>query len=253
MTTNHPRLPAAILAIVSIGGILAGCATTSPGSVTRSPDPTPSASTGAPPTAVAPDGDLTIVTSGLTTPWSIAFVGDTPLISERDTGNILELTGNSTRVIGRVADVVQLGESGLLGIAIDDQRRLYAYSTGPDGNRIQRFTLTGAPGSLTLDGPETILDGIPAASYHDGGRIAFGPDGMLYATTGDAGQSDAAQNLDSLAGKILRMTPTATHPPTIRSLIPSSTVSGTGTPKASPGTPPGDCSPRSSGRTPGMS
>jgi glucose/arabinose dehydrogenase len=154
---------------------------------------------------------MTLAT-GLVTPWSLAFHGDTALISERDTGNILELTGETTRVVGTVPDVVQRGESGLLGIAVDDAQRLYVYSTGQDGNRIQRFTLLDSSGSLTLGDGETIMEGIPAASYHDGGRIAFGPDGMLYATTGDAGQRNAAQSLDSLAGKILRMTPDGAAP-----------------------------------------
>ena len=90
---------------------------------------------------------------------------------------------------------------------MDSQGRLYAYSTGTDGNRLQRFDVTGAPGSLALGQPETLLDGIASASYHDGGRIAFGPDGMLYVTIGDAGRRNSSQDLDSLNGKILRMTP----------------------------------------------
>jgi glucose/arabinose dehydrogenase len=137
----------------------------------------------------------------------VVFLGDTPLISDRDDGDILELLPDGqTRVIGTVEGVVHEGESGLLGLAVDDQGRLYAYSTGADGNRIQRFELTGEPGSLGLGAAETILDGIPAASYHDGGRLAIGPDGMLYATAGDAGNREDAQDRGSLAGKILRMT-----------------------------------------------
>jgi glucose/arabinose dehydrogenase len=136
----------------------------------------------------------------------MVFTGDTALISERDSGNILELTGDTTRLVGTVQDVRHVGESGLLGLAVDEQQRLYAYSTGPDGNRIQRFAVSGSPGSLRLGAPETILAGLPAASCHDGDRLAFGPDGMLYATVGDAGQRNNAQDLASLGGKILRMT-----------------------------------------------
>jgi glucose/arabinose dehydrogenase len=173
--------------------------------------------------ALAPSGDLETLTTRLDAPWSVAFVGDTALISSRDDGDVHELLDDgSTRLVGTVEGVVHQSESGLLGLAVDDQQRLYAYSTGGDGNRIQRFALEGEPGSYALGDPETILAGIPAAPTHDGGRIAFGPDGMLYATTGDAGDRPAAQDPDSLAGKILRMTPDGEAPddnPTAGSLV----------------------------------
>jgi glucose/arabinose dehydrogenase len=152
-------------------------------------------------TTVNPTGTPRVVTTGLAAPWSVAFVGDTALISERDNGTILELTGGTTRLAGTVPDVRHAGESGLLGLAVDEQRRLYAYSTGPDGNRIQRFAVSGTPGSLGLGAPETIIQGLPSASYHDGGRLAFGPDGMLYATVGDAGNAPAARTSPASAGR----------------------------------------------------
>ena len=148
------------------------------------------------------------VASDLAAPWSITFLNGVPLVSERDSGRVLELAEEgSPREIGTVDGVVAEGESGLLGLAVDDQHRLYAYSTGAEGNRIQRFDITGAAGSLRLGVARTLLDKIPSASYHDGGRIAFGPDGMLYAAVGDAGNGGAAQDLNSPSGKILRMTP----------------------------------------------
>jgi glucose/arabinose dehydrogenase len=210
-------LPLALLGAAT-ATLLVGCSAASPTPTTPPPvgtSPAPSAPAAAPsPGAgqVAPEGDPVDVATGLVTPWSIAAVDDSALISERDTGDILELVGDTTRVVGTVPGVVQQGESGLLGIAVDDRDRLYVYSTGADGNRIERFPLTGTAGSYGLGEGETILDGIPAASYHDGGRIAFGPDGMLYATTGDAGRQDASQDLDSLGGKILRMTPDGDAP-----------------------------------------
>ena len=188
------NLPVTLTAILGLA--LAGCGSSTAQPPARTPQEAP------------PAGTPTLVATGLRTPWSVVFLDNTALVSERDEGNIVELTGDrQSRRIGTVDGVQHAGESGLLGLALDDQDRLYAYSTGPDGNRIQRYGLTGQPGSLGLGPAETIIDGLPSASYHDGGRIAFGPDGMRYATVGDAGRSDEAQDRDSLAGKILRMTP----------------------------------------------
>lgn len=184
-------LPRAVLigVTLSLGALLASCSTATPST------PLPSGS-------AAPR----VIAQGLDAPWSVAFSESTALVSERDTGRILELRDDGTsREIGVVDDVVAEGESGLLGLAVDGNV-LFAYSTGTDGNRIQRFDLAGSPGSFALGDPRTILDGIPAARTHDGGRLAIGPDGMLYATVGDAGQREAAQDPDSLSGKILRMT-----------------------------------------------
>lgn len=145
--------------------------------------------------------------TNLDAPWSIAFYGETALVSERDSARILELAPDgSLREVGTVVGVTPRGEGGLLGIAVREEN-LYAFFTARDENRIERFRLNGEPGSLTLGTAETILVGLPSANYHNGGRIAFGPDGMLYATVGDAGNRSSAQDLDALSGKILRLTP----------------------------------------------
>ncbi|PSR38349.1 PQQ-dependent sugar dehydrogenase [Rhodococcus sp. AD45-ID] len=191
-----------IAAGLTVGALLASC--------TAQPIPSATTSTSSHSTAHPSLGTSvpSHVTTNLQAPWSVVFLDGTPLVSERDSARILELAEDGTaREIGTVTGVTGSGEGGLLGMAVDDQSRLYVYSTASSGNRIQRYSVTGTAGSLSLGEPQTIIDQIPAAGWHDGGRIAFGPDGMLYAATGDAGQRGTAQDPASLAGKILRMTP----------------------------------------------
>jgi glucose/arabinose dehydrogenase len=196
-------VPPAVLvaACLAVAGLLVAC--------TGPTTPAPASGPSAPDVPVAtPAGAPADVVTGLDAPWSVAFLDGTALISTRDRGEVLEVTPDGgTRVVGTVPDVAARGEGGLLGIAVDDASRLYTYTTTARGNRIDRFPLTGEPGRLALGPREQLLDGIPAASTHDGGRLAFGPDGMLYATTGDAGVPTHAQDLGSLAGKVLRLTP----------------------------------------------
>lgn len=168
--------------------------------------PTPSSAAPSSPAATAPS-EPEVVAEDLDAPWSIAFHDGIAFISERDSGRILERAEDGTvREAGRIDEVAARGEGGLLGIAVHEGY-LYTSFTAEDGNRIERREITGAPGAFALGAAETVLDGIPSAANHNGGRIAFGPDGMLYATTGDAGDRDSAQDLDALSGKILRMTP----------------------------------------------
>ena len=173
-------------------------------------DPSSLAGTASPSSATA-DG-ASVISTGLDAPWSLSFHGQTPLVTERDTARVLEITADgSTREVGVVEGVTGTGEGGLLGSAVHDGD-LYLYSTAAEGNRVQRYELRGQPGSFALGAASTILEGLDAASYHDGGRIAFGPDGMLYVTVGDAGNRASAQDLSSLSGKILRLTPDGSVP-----------------------------------------
>ncbi|WP_182346716.1 PQQ-dependent sugar dehydrogenase [Tomitella gaofuii] len=215
MTALHRR-PLAATALISLAAVV-GCAgpddpaagmPSAPGSAASSGTIGPSGSGDTPAEPGPLTGTAVDVATGLDAPWSIVFLGRTPLVSERDSGRIREVARDgSSRTIGVVADVDHGGEGGVLGLAVDGRDRLYVYSTGADGNRIQRFEVTGQPGQLVLGALETILDGLPSARVHNGGRIAFGPDGMLYAGVGDAGDRSDAQDLESLGGKILRMTP----------------------------------------------
>lgn len=167
------------------------------------------------------------VATGLDVPWGVGFLPDgRALVSERDSGRILLLSaagGTPTEVI-RLPDVVHRSESGLLGLAVSpeyaDDRLVYAYYTTASDNRIVRFRM--GEDCRAEPGLEPVLTGLPAAPNHDGGRIAFGPDGFLYAAVGDAQMPASAQDPNSLGGKILRMRPDGAVPsdnPTPGSLV----------------------------------
>src|SRR5690554_5155649 len=209
-----------------VAGVLAvsGCAPTPSAPTATVPPPT---STPADSAQVQPAGTPTVVASGLDAPWSVVRLANgSALISERDAAAIKELAPDGqVREVGTVAGVAPRGEGGLLGIdALDDGDTLwlYAYFTGEGDNRIVRMPVQGSPGSLGLGEASVVLSGIAKAGNHNGGRIKFGPDGMLYATTGDAGTPALSQDPGSLNGKILRMTPEGTAPddnPTDGSLV----------------------------------
>jgi glucose/arabinose dehydrogenase len=175
-----------------------------------SPTSTPGAT---PPAKLRPRVAGTI-TTGLDVPWGIAFLpDDSALVSERDTGRILRITpGGAVRPVGVVPDVFPTSEGGLLGLAVSPSyakdRLVYAYLTTESDNRVVRMRYDGELGP-----PEPVVTGIPSSEIHDGGRLAFGPDGMLYVATGDAGDEDRAPDPESLGGKVLRVTPTGRPAP----------------------------------------
>ncbi len=162
---------------------------------------------------VAPSPPLRVETlvSGLDTPWDLAWGPDGALwVTERQ-GTISRInvaTGALTQV-GRL-EVLESGESGLMGMAFhpDFSNQPYVYLAHSYGsrrsirNRLVRMRFDGT----RLGNPETLLDDIPGARNHDGSRLAVGPDELLYMTMGDAGRRELAQDLSSLAGKVLRLT-----------------------------------------------
>nr|WP_223169346.1 PQQ-dependent sugar dehydrogenase [Microbacterium sp. MF43] len=158
-----------------------------------------------------PDGAPGTLAQGLASPWSVVAVDGGALLSQRDDGAILELapTGR-VRTVGAVPGVVSGGESGLHGLAVlvdGPESWLYAYHGAQDDNRVVRMPLRGQPGARTIGDVEVVFSGIPRANTHNGGRLAFGPDGYLYVATGDARDTDSAQDPHALGGKILRLTP----------------------------------------------
>lgn len=207
-----PRRRAGVAGFLAVGlTALAACAPE--GRTDAVPPTSPSASPRASALGNAPLslGDPAVVVEGLTTPWSVTSSDGAMLLSQRDTAEILEVVDGDTRVVGTIPGVTPGGEGGLLGIAVRDGF-LYAYATTADDNRVLRSPLEGEPGALRLGTVRTVLDGIPSANIHNGGRIAFGPDGMLYVTTGDASEPGAAQDPDALGGKILRVAPDGAVP-----------------------------------------
>jgi aldose sugar dehydrogenase len=175
-------------------------------STTGDDDATTTTTTEAP-RSLLPVGDLETVIGGLAVPWEVAFIDETTfLVTER--GGVIRVVEDGELREEPVAtlDAVARGEGGVLGMALHplfpDIRAAFVYYTAAGGNQVSRFEVAG---DLTLSDEEIVIDGIPAAPTHDGGRIAFGPDDHLYVTTGDAADPDLAADLDSLAGKILRI------------------------------------------------
>ncbi|MEV6212449.1 PQQ-dependent sugar dehydrogenase [Kitasatospora sp. NPDC051914] len=201
---------ATVLALLPVlCAALAGCSSSSA-------PPSGSATTATPGTtasgaATAPAPAAATVADDLDSPWGLVRLPDGALlVGSRDTGRIVRIDpGSGDRTdVGTVPGVRHAGEGGLLGLALGPDGALYAYYTGTDDNRIVRFTYdTSRPVGAQLTEPAVVLTGIPKGNNHNGGRIAFGPDGMLYVGTGESGRPALAQDRSSLGGKILRITP----------------------------------------------
>ncbi len=161
---------------------------------------------------------VTTLASGLDIPRGMAIVPDGRLFVTERPGRLRVIVGGVLQAAPVITLPVEaVSEAGLLGLAADPgfatNGHLYVYYSYRSGasilNRVARLAVTGS--SAVQD--RVLLEGIPGASFHDGGRIKIGPDGLLYATTGDAGDSSLAQQQASLAGKILRMTRDGAIPP----------------------------------------
>ncbi len=153
-------------------------------------------------------------------PWALDFLPDGSIVLTERPGRVRLIdaqAGLLPEPLLTIEEVAHRGEGGLLGIAVHpdfaSNHFIYLYYTYQGSqhlaNRVVRFSKED---KVLLD-EKIILDDIPAASIHNGGRIKFGPDGMLYITTGDASLADSAQDRDSLAGKVLRLKDDGTIPP----------------------------------------
>src|SRR5690606_34077799 len=203
----------AAIAATAITLLVAGCAFGPPdetegGTPPNLPRPTPTKSASGddgPPGVVA-----TVIAQGLEVPWAIDFLPDgAALATERDSLRIVRLgpergpDGLKITPVQPIDEAVARGEGGLLGLAVSPNyatdKTVFIYYTTATDNRIARLVLG--------EEPEPIVTGIPVSGIHNGGRLHFEPDGYLNASTGDDSNRGLAQDLDSLAGKILRMTP----------------------------------------------
>jgi glucose/arabinose dehydrogenase len=152
---------------------------------------------------------VSTLATNLEVPWSFAFLpGGNALVTERDSGRLLTVNPSGEARVVQTLPEGGSGEGGLLGVSVspnyEEDRYVYAYYTTERDNRVVRFRIG--------EEPEPVLTGIPVNSYHDGGRIKFGPDGMLYISTGDAGDTENSQDRGSLGGKILRIEPDGSIP-----------------------------------------
>ena len=207
------RTSAAVVAVVALAaGCSDGGGDAEPSVSTSSPSEQPTKPPTSPGTSTTPQGPVKLtvagaVATGIEVPWGLAFLPDkSALVTERDSADVKRVQGNQVTDVGTVPGVDPSSEGGLLGLAVDPQypKRPYIYvyySTGDD-NRIARLNYS----NNRISSPQVILDGIPQAAVHNGGRLRFGPDGFLYAGTGDGGDRPNSQNDDSLGGKVLRIT-----------------------------------------------
>lgn len=158
--------------------------------------------------------NVDIVAENLSVPWSIDFATDGRIFFSERTG-VLNVIDDG--VIHQIMTLdVSGGEGGMLGVALDpdfdSNHYIYVYYTYSDFLSTKNKLVRYVEWDNTLVQDKVLIEDIPGAPYHDGGRIKFGPDGKLYITTGDATNPDLSQNTDSVAGKILRINPDGTIP-----------------------------------------
>jgi len=186
-------------------------------------EPSPSPTPGPGDIVTAADGTrfaVQVVATRLDIPWALAFTPDGRLFFTERPGRVRVMERGQVLATPAlvIEDVAAIGEGGVLGLAVHPQFAansfVYVLYTarlpgGPRENRVVRYREVGN----TLGEPMVILDRVGAADIHDGGRLRFGPDGMLYVTMGDMSTPSTAQDLASPNGKLLRLTDEGRIPP----------------------------------------
>ena len=214
--------------------VVAGVAATGAGTATLADaapaDPAPAATT-----LAVGDFDFTrpqVVATGLTVPWGMDFLPDgSALTALRNSGQVVRVRpGQAPEQVAQISGVTATGEGGLLGLAVSpgyaQDGYVYVYLSTATDNRIVRFRLT-AP-----QNQEPVLTGLARSTIHNGGRIAFGPDGMLYAGVGDAGRPPTRRTRRAATARSSGCGRTGRRRRTTRRPVPWSTASGTATCRA---------------------
>jgi glucose/arabinose dehydrogenase len=197
------------LAIVAIAAVIVAAVATAffTPSQTTLPIPEPGQSDGNNDT----HSGVQVLARNLDVPWAVDIAEDGRLFFTERTGRIMVIDKNGSLLSDPVAyiNVMQNGESGLLGLALHpnftENHLLYVYHTYSNDSSVLNKVLMLTESDNKIIESKVIIDNIPAADRNDGGRIKFGPDGKLYIATGDARQPELAQDAGSLAGKILRL------------------------------------------------
>lgn len=213
----------AAASIAALMMLLAGCALLEEGvppTGGSAPSPAaPSQASTASPAVEASDFPYRakVLAEGLQLPWELAFAADGRIFFTERPGKLRVIENGKVRETPLLElPSTGLGEGGLLGLALDpkfaENGTAYVYQTYRNGdavkNRVLRLSIKQDAAAVD----STLLDDIPGSSTHNGGRLKFGPDGLLYITTGDAANRELAQQKDSLAGKILRLAPDGSVP-----------------------------------------